>query len=284
VAADNPSDELGGQELVVATPELVTFDYQLAGPGSRFLAQIIDFPLQLLLLAAAVVGGVSLGQVVNNPNVLIVATIVLALIVVWGYYPVSEAAWSGKTLGKFAFGLRVVGDQGEPITVSQAIIRNLVRLIDFLPFFYGVGIIALFWNGRGKRLGDLAAGTVVVRERAPVRLGQLVSAAAPGQRAASRLAPAESALLRQLEPEFKRFVVAYAGRRPYLDPWRRQVLASRVETNLRRVLPEVVSAAGPVAALERLADLAAEELPSPAAPIAENASHVSQHQNPPPRQ
>ena len=77
-------------------------------------------------------------------------------------------------------------------------------------------------------------------------------------------------------------MVAYAGRRPYLDPWRRQVLASRVETNLRRVLPELVSTAGPVAALERLADLAAEELPAPVAPIAENATHVPQHQNPPP--
>jgi uncharacterized RDD family membrane protein YckC len=279
--ADNPLDELG-DELVVATPELVTFDYQLAGPGSRFLAQIIDLPLQLLLLGAAILGGVSLGQVVQDSNLLIVATVVLALVVVWGYYPVSEAAWSGKTLGKFAFGLRVVGDQGEPITVSQAIIRNLVRLIDFLPFFYGVGIIALFWNGRGKRLGDLAAGTVVVRERAPVRLGQLASAAAPGRRAAPRLAPAESALLRQLEPELKRFVIAYAGRRAHLDPWRRQVLASRAESSLRRVLPDLVATAGPVAALERLADLATEELPSPAAPIAENATHVPQHQNPPP--
>jgi uncharacterized RDD family membrane protein YckC len=281
VAADNPVDELGGQGLVVATPELVTFDYQLAGPGSRFLAQLIDFPLQVVLLVAAIVAGISLGQVVQDTNVLLVATIILALLVVWGYYPVSEAAWSGKTLGKFAFGLRVVGDQGEPITVSQALIRNLVRIIDFLPFFYGVGIITLFWNGRGKRLGDLAAGTVVVRERAPVRLGQLVSAASR-QDAPSRLAPADSALLRQLDPEFKRFVVAYAGRRPYLDSWRRQVLAGRVEPSLRRVLPELVTNAGPVAALDRLASLAAEELPAPSPPIAENAIHVSQHQNPPP--
>jgi uncharacterized RDD family membrane protein YckC len=282
VAGDNPFDELEGQDLVVATPELVTFDYQLAGPGSRFLAQIIDFPLQVALLVAAIVGGVSLGQAVQDPNLLIVATIVLALIVVWGYYPISEAVWSGKTLGKFAFGLRVVGDQGEPITVSQAVIRNLVRLIDFLPFFYGVGIIALFWNGRGKRLGDLAAGTVVVRERAPVRLGQLTAAAAGGHPGASRLSAADSSLLRQVDPEFKRFVVAYAGRRVYFDPWRRQVLAGRVEPSLRRLLPEMVATSGPVAALERLADVVATELPAPAAPIAENASHVSQHQNPPP--
>jgi len=266
----------------VATPELVTFDYQLAGPGSRFLAQVVDFPIQVLLLVIAVFAGIALGQLIQDQNLAVVAVVILAFVSVWGYYPISEAAWSGKTVGKFAFGLRVVGDQGEPIQVSQAVIRNLVRIVDFLPFFYGVGIITLFWNGRGKRLGDLAAGTVVVRERAPVRLGQLLSAAPPSRAGAARPAPAESALLRQLEPEFKRFVVAYAGRRPYLDPWRRQVLASRVETNLRRVLPELVSTAGPVAALERLADLAAEELPAPVAPIAENATHVPQHQNPPP--
>lgn len=275
----------------MATPELVTFDYQLAGPGSRFLAQIIDFPIQVVLLVIAILGGVALGQLLRDPNVAIAVILLLVLITVWGYYPVSEAVWSGKTLGKFAFGLRVVGDQGEPIRFSQAVIRNLVRLVDFLPFFYGVGIITLFWNGRGKRLGDLAAGTVVVRERAPVRLGQLVAAAAPPAGAPpNRLPPAESALLRQLDPDFKRFVVAYAGRRPWLDPWRRQVLATRVEPSLRRALPELVATAGPVAALDRLADLASEELPSPGAPppppqpappIAENSTHVPQHQDPP---
>ena len=291
MAAEDPPDDLGDQDLVVATPELVTFDYQLAGPGSRFLAQVIDFPIQIVLLVIAIFGSVALGQLVQDANVAIAVVVLLILIIVWGYYPISESVWSGKTLGKFAFGLRVVGDQGEPIRVSQAVIRNLVRLVDFLPFFYGVGIISLFWNGRGKRLGDLAAGTVVVRERSPVRLGQLVSAASPLAGLPNRLAPTESALLRQLDPEFKRFVVAYAGRRPWLDPWRRQVLAARVEPNLRRVLPDLVATAGPTAALDRLADLAAEEPPPPGAsapppppapPIAENSTHVPQHQDTPP--
>ena len=249
-----------GDELVVATPELVTFGYQLAGPGSRFLAQLIDFPIQVVILVVALLGGVALGGVFGDVNLALAAAAILGFIVVWGYFAVSEAVWSGKTVGKYAFGLRVVGDQGEPVQVSQAVIRNLVRIVDFLPVLYGIGIIALFWNGSGKRLGDLAAGTVVVRERAPVRLSQL-AAAAP-ETPATRLAPAEAALLRGLDPDLRQFVAAYAARRPQLDPWRRSVLASRAEPALRRALAEVVSRDGPLLTLERLADIAAREEPA----------------------
>jgi uncharacterized RDD family membrane protein YckC len=262
VAVD-PFAEAVGDDLVVATPELVTFGYQLAGPGSRFLAQLIDFPIQIVILVIAILGGVGLGGVVGDPNAALVAALILGFIAVWGYYPICEAAWSGKTLGKYAFGLRVVGDQGEPIQFSQAMIRNLVRIVDFLPGFYGIGIIALFWNGRGKRLGDLAAGTVVVRERAAVRLGQLRAKAAPeggtDGGAAPRQAPAEVALLRQLDPDLRRFVAGYAARRQHLDGWRRQVLATRAEPSLRRVLPELVATQGPSVALDHLADVLSRE-------------------------
>ena len=255
--SDQPSDE-----LVVATPELVTFGYQLAGPGSRFLAQLIDFPIQVAILILAILAGLSLGALTGDSNLAKAATVILASVVVWGYYPICETVWSGKTVGKFAFGLRVVGDRGEPIQFTQAMIRNLVRIVDFLPVFYGVGIIALFWNGRGKRLGDLAAGTVVVRERAPVRLSQLRASAAEraaGTPAGGRAAPVEAALLRRLDPDLKRFVVAYALRRPELDSWRRQVLATRVEPSLRRALPELAVADGPLAVLDHLADLASQK-------------------------
>jgi uncharacterized RDD family membrane protein YckC len=260
VAVD-PFANQTGDELVVATPEQVTFGYQLAGPGSRFLAQLVDFPLQVVVLVLFFFGGVALGGVVGDGSIALAAAVILGLIVVWGYFPLCEAAWSGKTLGKYAFGLRVVGDQGEPIKFSQAMIRNLVRIVDFLPFLYGFGIIALFWNGRGKRLGDLAAGTVVVRERAPVRLSQLRSTP-PGDPTAPRLLPAEATLLRQLDPELRVLVAAYATRRPALDPWRRQVLASRAEPALRRVLADLVGSQGPLAALELLADVVLREPPA----------------------
>lgn len=253
----NPTDD----ELVVATPELVTFDYQIAGPGSRFLAQLIDFPLQVAVVLLFVFGALALYAATGNGNLALISGLVLGFLAVWGYYPICESLWSGQTLGKRLFGLRVVGDRGEPLRISQSLIRNLLRLLDFLPFFYGIGIIALFVNGRGKRLGDLAAGTVVVREKAGVKLSQLVGAelapaAVPVQ---TSLAPAESALVRGLDPDFRRFLVAYADRRPKLDAWRRYVLAGRLEPTLRRHLPELAASAGPVAALDRLADLAASQ-------------------------
>ena len=259
MALDPFADALD-DELVVATPELVTFGYQLAGPGSRFLAQLIDFPLQVAVLLLAIFAGVSAGALVGNGTLALAGALVLAFIVIWGYYPVCEAVWSGKTIGKYAFGLRVVGDQGEPIRLSQAVIRNLVRILDFLPFFYGIGIIALFWNGRGKRLGDLAAGTVVVRERAPVRLSQLRAGPGPDLAAAAhRQAPGDAVLLRQLDPELRRFVLGYAARRRYLDGWRREVLAARAEPSLRRALPDRVATHGPLAALDQLADAASRD-------------------------
>lgn len=257
--AVDPFQEESGDELVVATPELVTFEYQLAGPGSRFLAQLIDFPIQLLLLIICGLGGLALAQLIPNAGIVAVVTLMVAFVVVWGYFPISEAAWSGKTVGKFAFGLRVVGDHGEPVTIGQSIVRNLVRIVDFLPFFYGFGIIALFANGRGKRLGDLAAGTVVVRERAAVSLGRLRrEAAATSRTAVAAPNGGEPPLLRQLDPDLKRFVIAYAGRRPQLDDWRRQVLASRIEPSLRRSVPELLASQGPVATLDHLANLASE--------------------------
>lgn len=250
-----------GDELVVATPERVTFDYQLAGPGSRFLAQLVDFPLQLIGLAVVVVGAILVGVVTGQGFVAEVVGFALAFIVIWGYYVVSEAVWSGRTVGKYAFGLRVVGDRGEPLRASQALVRNLIRIVDFLPWLYGLGIAVLFLNGRGKRLGDLAAGTVVVRERAPVSLAQLI-AGVPAQPAAAATPIArerpESPVIHSLDSDLRRFVAAYADRRPWLDPWRRNGLALRVEPLLRRHLPDLVASHGALTALDRLADLELE--------------------------
>jgi uncharacterized RDD family membrane protein YckC len=250
-----------GDELVVATPERVTFDYQLAGPGSRFLAQLVDFPLQLVALAIVIAAALLFAALTHENTLALALGVVMAFLVVWGYYVVSEAVWSGRTLGKYAFGLRVVGDRGEPLRASQAVIRNLIRIVDFLPWLYGLGIAVLFLNGRGKRLGDLAAGTVVVRERAPVSLAQLI-ARVPAQ--PSTMAPPvgrqrpESPLVRSLDADLRRFVAAYADRRPWLDPWRRNGLALRVEPLLRRYVPDLVASYGALTTLERLADLELE--------------------------
>ena len=249
-------------DLVVPTPERVAFDYPVAGPGSRFLAQLIDGLILFgLLLILSIVAG-TLARA--SGQLALLFAIVSIFLLVWGYFLVSEAVWSGQTVGKRALRLRVVGDHGEPITLTQAIVRNLVRIVDFLPLFYGVGLIALFANGRGKRLGDLAAGTLVVRERQRISLYDLTAAPpvpAPGP-ASSPAAPAAGAqagspaplLARPLEPPLRRLVAAYAGRRAQLPLERRRAVAQNAEPALRRALPQVVSEHGALAALDQLAD------------------------------
>ena len=91
----------------------------------------------------------------------------------WGYYVFFEMLWNGQSPGKRWVGLRVIRTDGTPITLSEALIRNLVRIVDFLPATYGVGIITMFIDKQSRRLGDLAAGTLVVQDRATISLHSL---------------------------------------------------------------------------------------------------------------
>src|SRR5487761_338306 len=170
---------LSDSELIVATPERVSFEYQIAGLGTRAIAQIIDLLLVAVVEVAVLFFGFGAGTLTSSATAAVLLMIVLSFINVFGYFWVSEALWSGQTLGKKAFRLRAVGDRGEPLTFMQAGIRNIVRIIDFLPYGYGVGMIVLFANGKGKRLGDLAAGTIVVKDSDHVWLWQLPGARVP---------------------------------------------------------------------------------------------------------
>lgn len=257
-----------GEELVVPTPERVTFQYPVAGPGSRFLAQLIDQVILTVLLTGAFLIILLLGAAINDRELTILLLVLVSFLIIFCYFLITEAMFAGQTPGKRALRLRVVGDQGQPITFSQALIRNLVRIVDFLPVYYGVGLVTLFINGRGKRLGDLAAGTLVVREQGAVNLRDLAyevpQAAAPPPPSSSiwsqpaavtaeALASVPSAAAPQLDPNLKRFVVAYASRRASLDAQRRIALARSVEGALRKVLPAVVETRGALAALDQLA-------------------------------
>ena len=176
-------------DLVVATPERVSFDFQIAGLGTRAIAQIIDLLIVAVVEVAVIFFGIAAGTVTNSETVSGLVLIVFSFLNVFGYFWVSEALWSGQTIGKKAFRLRAVGDRGEPLTFMQAGIRNIVRIVDFLPYGYGVGMIVLFANGKGKRLGDLAAGTLVVKDSDHVRLWQLGGGRTP--RTASAGTPKE---------------------------------------------------------------------------------------------
>ena len=254
-------------DLVISTPERVAFQYEIAGIGSRFLAQIVDSLVILVILIAITILAAALGGLFSSGELALLIEVILGFIVLAGYFLVSEAAWNGQTLGKRSARLRVVGDHGEPLTLAQAAIRNLVRIVDFLPLFYGIGMLTLFINGRGKRLGDFAAGTLVVRDRERISLYDLAGTAGGATPAPAPVAsiwsapsapmaptaatPSEPAAL---DPGLRRLVVAYAARREQLPMARREALAQSAEPALRRALPGVVATAGPLAALDQLAE------------------------------
>jgi uncharacterized RDD family membrane protein YckC len=270
-------------DLVIATPERVAFQYEVAGIGSRFLAQFIDVLVITAVQIVITIGAAALGGIFQSIQLFGLVEVILTFLLLAGYFLVSEAAWNGQTLGKRYVRLRVVGDQGEPISVGQAAIRNLVRVIDFLPALYAVGIVTMFLNSRAKRLGDFAAGTLVVRDRERISLYDLASgppagASEPKPSASiwSTPASAESPTAeipaaggRPIDPALRRLVVAYAARRESLPHSRREELARRAERALRAALPELVAAAGPLAALDQLAE---REGISPLRPVHRHAS------------
>ncbi|HEV2476752.1 MAG TPA: RDD family protein, partial [Candidatus Dormibacteraeota bacterium] len=139
-------------DLVVATPERVSFDYQVAGIGTRAIAQLLDLLILGGVLLGVLLAAIAVGQAGSDALAYLLA-VIGSFVVTFGYFWACEAFWSGQTVGKKVFRLRAVGDRGEPMTFAQAGIRNIVRVIDFLPYAYGVGIVVLFINGKGKRLG-----------------------------------------------------------------------------------------------------------------------------------
>ena len=158
---------------VIRTPELVDFDFELAGLYSRFLAWLLDGLITSALIATTVFAFSFLAIVSGG---LAGFFIFVAIFVInWGYFTFCEWKMAGRTPGKKALGLRVMQVSGVRIGLAQAALRNLMRLFDHLPFLYAVGGgVALFAPSR-RRLGDLVAGTMVVRERrrrVPAQLGQ----------------------------------------------------------------------------------------------------------------
>lgn len=171
---------LSDETLDIETPENVAFGYQVAGIGSRFLATMLDTTLVILLnvvvlLVAALFlrafGGLDEDSTLSA-WVLALYT-VLAAVFSWAYYIFFEMLWNGQTPGKRWVGLRVIRTNGTPITLSESLIRNLARLVDFLPAMYGAGVITMFIDKQSRRLGDLAAGTLVVQDRAPIAIQDL---------------------------------------------------------------------------------------------------------------
>jgi len=148
-------------ELVIQTPEGVSFSILLASPVIRFMAWLIDLFCILLLMKA--VGMAAKFIMILGPDAVQVFQIISGFVISIGYAIALEWYWRGQTIGKRLFRLRVMDEEGLKLNFSQVVMRNLLRLFDMLPAIYLVGGVAAAISRKGQRLGDIAAGTVVVR-------------------------------------------------------------------------------------------------------------------------
>src|SRR5207302_5607161 len=127
---------------------------------------VIQLALLLVLLIIYEIAGIdSMFSQISGLRAWVMAALIFALFVIyWGYFATFEALWNGQTPGKRWAGIRVIKETGRPINAFEAISRNLVRVIDFFPGFYGVGVLTMLLNAKNRRLGDYVAGTLVVHE------------------------------------------------------------------------------------------------------------------------
>ena len=155
----------------IDTPELVAIEMPLAGIGSRFIALLVDTALWfagmlvLVIVFSLLIPAIDAFNRISAQWVTGIA-IFLAFLFQWGYFTLFEAFWNGQTPGKKVAKIRVIQRSGRPIGIIESMARNFVRFIDQIPSFYAVGIVAVFVTRQNQRLGDMAAGTLVVREKA----------------------------------------------------------------------------------------------------------------------
>jgi uncharacterized RDD family membrane protein YckC len=159
--------------LRVSTSDNVGIGYDIAGLGSRFIAQLLD---SLILGVIAVIVDIAVLGAIDGSNPQNAALAVLAvggvtLFVEVGYFTICEVATGGRTPGKSAGQLRVLDISGAAPTAGQLLLRNVARIVDVT---FGLGVVVMFWNSQSRRIGDLLAGTVVVRVRPAVSFAAAV--------------------------------------------------------------------------------------------------------------
>jgi len=207
--------------LDIDTPEQVRFSFRLAGPAQRSAAYLIDLMVRGAVVAIIGVGfsaasmfgdgfGAGLG-------------LLLIFLLEWGYYIASEMLMNGQSIGKRALHLRVVRENGLPLSFSDSFLRNLLRAADFLPFMNALGLLVLSLDPKFRRLGDLVAGTVVVSEERQAIRPLIAIQPPPSAEELSRL-PRQLNLTR-LDIDALELFLRRAG---HLNPAREQELAEMV--------------------------------------------------------
>ena len=175
---DTPQTPAGSSMMSVETPEAVSFSYELADVGSRGLALLVDVVLLQLIVAAEAATAFAVWWLLGLASEDLAAgiglwigggTLVVVFLTVWGYFILAEGL-RGRTYGKRRLGLRVIRDDGGRATMLDSVVRNVLRLVDVLPGYFAVGLISALLTQRHRRVGDMAAGTVVVRDSGELAL------------------------------------------------------------------------------------------------------------------
>jgi uncharacterized RDD family membrane protein YckC len=217
------------EHVTIDTPEQIALELQVAGIGSRFLAIAVDTVLQLVLYLT---GFIAL-SLLEAPDFLRtsfvgVAGPALAILfgfsIYWGYFAAFEIFWSGQTPGKRLAGIRVIKETGRPINAFEAIGRNVLRAVDFLPAAYAVGLVCMMLNKHSRRLGDYVAGTIVVHDKQTedVRPDWNLEAQAPGA----------GAPISRITPEELQLIETYLHRRQDLDEEVRGDMSRRIVSRI----------------------------------------------------
>jgi uncharacterized RDD family membrane protein YckC len=243
------------RNIDVRTPESIAFTYELAGLGSRFLALAIDQVLQLAILAA-IFGGLILaterlpppakhvlesGSEKTAEAVAVALLIAIVFTVLFGYFIIFETAWNGQTPGKKVLGIRAVRDGGYPVDFGASLVRNLIRVGEMTIGYYALSAASMLLSPENKRLGDIAAGTIVVRD-ARLTLPEVLAAQAE---------PVYSAT-RYLSGDERSLIKRFLERRDALAPERRRELAAQLARRVRERVPPEMRGLDDEPLLERL--------------------------------
>lgn len=159
-------------QVGIKTPEYVSLQFKLAGLGSRAAAFLIDSVIlgaaNLLLFVIGfivITGEISLFETSTFGPVFLGILVIIIFAIQWGYFIAFEYFSGGRTIGKKVIGIRVIQDNGHSVTLLSSLIRNLLRIVDYFPVSYLIGMVMIFFHPKHKRVGDVVAGTIVVHER-----------------------------------------------------------------------------------------------------------------------
>ncbi len=221
----------------VRTPESIAFRYELAGLGSRCLAVCADITIQTITLLlifwgiyyAAMRLPTAHAQLTPDDDSLgrslaIALVVIIVFMVYFGYHILFEAFWNGQTPGKKMLGIRVVRDGGYPLDFGGAFLRNVIRIGEEALGFYAISAVTMLLSSENKRIGDYAAGTIVVREGRLAKPLSLVEALSVGARAGSGA---------YLTDDERALIAQFLARRADLDGQRRNELAAALAARFR---------------------------------------------------